>query len=135
MNTTTKHLVTLLAALTLAACASRRNEPAAPPEPEPPARAAFKGPVCLLERWLPAGTKYEEIEEVSVKKAFYGSVEGLLPSLADQARELGANVVHKMRTGHSVGLIAWARPYAYGDGVLAPDMTEEMCEKLKGALH
>jgi hypothetical protein len=128
-------LLSLLVAFAFGGCASRSKEAVqAPPEPEPVARPAHKGPVCLLEKWLPTGTKFEDVEEVSVKKAFYGSVDGILPDLADQARELGANVVHKMRTGQSIGLIAWARPYAYGDGVFVPTITDEQCEKLGGRL-
>ena len=128
-------VIVAVVASSLAGCASRKaSEAPVVAEPEPVARPAHKGPVCLLERWLPTGTKYDEVEEVSVKKAFYGSVDGLLPDLADQAREMGANVVHKMRSGQSVGLIAWARPYAYGDAVQAPGFAEEQCEKLGGRL-
>lgn len=89
----------------------------------------------MLERWLPADSKYEEIEEVYTKKWFYGGTDGQIAYLADMARELGANVIHKVKSGHSVGLIAWAAPYAMGDAVYMPDMTEELCEKLKGELR
>jgi hypothetical protein len=117
--------------LILAGCASSPDEPE---EPEPPARAVHKGPVCLLDRWLPTGMKYEEIEEISVKKAWYGSPDAMLAPLADEAREIGANVVMRVNTGVSPGLIAWAAPYAEGQAVWAPEMTDELCEKLKGKL-
>ena len=119
-----------------AGCASRNkaDQPKPPPEPEKPARAPHKGPVCLLERWLPTGMKYEEIEEIDVKKTWYGSIDAVKGPLADEAREIGANVVMRMRTGMKVGAIAWARPYAEGQAVFAPEMTDELCEKLKGEL-
>jgi hypothetical protein len=40
----------------------------------------------------------------------------------------------RVRSGVSVGAIAWARPYAEGMAVFAPDMTDDICEKLKGKL-
>lgn len=131
------YILPLLAA-SLLGCASKTPDPQVaaqrPAEPEKPERAPHKGPVCLLERWLPTGMKYEEIEEVSVKKTWYGTVDAVLPPLADEARELGANVVMRMRSGMKIGAIAWARPYAEGQAVWAPDMTDEQCEKLKGQL-
>lgn len=116
-------------------CATKNPDGTAPtPEPEEVERAEHKGPVCMLERWLPTGMKYEEIDEIDVKKTWYGSTDGMLSPLADEAREVGANVVMSVRTGHSVGLVAWARPYAEGMAVWVPEMTDEMCEKLKGQL-
>jgi hypothetical protein len=128
----------LLAALLGAGCATKQPEAEAaaakPAEPETPERPAHKGPVCLMERWLPTGMKYEEIHDIDVKKTWYGTTDAMLAPLADEAREVGANVVMRMRVGMSMGAIAWARPYAEGKAVWAPDMTDDLCEKLKGQL-
>jgi nitrous oxide reductase accessory protein NosL len=116
-------------------CASKKADGTAPPPvPKEAERAEHKGPVCMLERWLPTGMKYEEIDEIDVKKTWYGSTDGMLAPLADEAREVGANVVMRVRVGHSVGAIAWARPFAEGMAVWVPEMTDETCEKLKGQL-
>lgn len=127
-------LTLVVAAAVSSGCASKKPEVVAQPKVEVPDRPAHKGPVCLLERWLPTGTKYEELDDVDAKKGWYGSIDSVLPMLADEAREEGANVVMRMRTGMSVGAIAWARPYAEGKAVWAPDFTDEMCEKLGGKL-
>lgn len=128
-------IVATVSIAALAGCASKK------PDPEPvvqqaeePERPAHQGPVCMLERWLPTGMKYEKIDSVDVKKRWYGNPDAMLTPLADEAREMGANVVMRVKTGVSVGLIAWAAPYAEGDAVFAPDMTDEICEKLKGKM-
>lgn len=124
----------MVAAVVISGCASKKPEVVAEPEVEEPERAPHNGPVCLLERWLPTGTKFEEIDDVDAKKGWYGSIDSVLPMLADEAREVGANVVMRMRTGMSVGAIAWARPYAEGKAVWVPDFKDETCEKLGGKL-
>jgi hypothetical protein len=73
--------------------------------------------VFVTEQELPPGTQFEVISPVDVGKIWYGSSDSVLVSMADRARELGANAVIEVRTWHQPSGFAWAAPHGSGQAV------------------
>lgn len=126
-----KKSIPIIATLCLAGCAatssSVKQDPAAPP-------TAYMGPVCLLAAPLPPELKHQVLGEVEASKQWYGSLEEMLPPLAEEARKLGANAVVKVKVSQQIGLFAWARPVGSGTAVKAEGNTLD-CVKLGGAMR
>jgi len=62
--------------------------------------AAHHDKVFVTQQALPANIPYEVISQIEVGKVWYGGSDSVLVSMADRARELGANAVIQVRTWH-----------------------------------
>lgn len=118
MDETSRSLKWLLAAASaavLSACGVTGYssvEPAAAASP-------WAGSVCILEgRDLPTGIKRRAIGTLeATQQVGYGSTDGLMPTLANEARKVGANAIVNVWSGHRPSAFSWARPMANGEGV------------------
>ena len=88
--------------------------------------------VFVTEERIPAGVDFTMVGTVETGKAWYGSTDGLPGKLADLARQIGANVVIQVRTGHHVSTFSMASPYATGQAVLIRDVDALKKTALKG---
>ncbi|WP_224981589.1 hypothetical protein [Geomonas agri] len=73
--------------------------------------------VFVTEQGLPLSVSFEAISSVEVGKVWYGSSDSVLTSIADRARELGANVVIQVKTWHQPSGWSWAAPHGSGQAV------------------
>jgi len=73
--------------------------------------------VYVTSASLPATAKYEILGQVEVGKVWYGSSDNVLQSLADGARELGADAVVQVKTWHQPSGWAWAAPHGSGKAI------------------
>jgi len=92
-------------------------------------------PVCMLKSPLPSSIKYSIVGKISASKNFYGSVEGLLPLMAQDARRMGADAIIHMETGQKIGPISWARPVGSGIAVRIENKADLNCVALGGFLR
>jgi len=73
--------------------------------------------VYVTENSLPASMKYEILESIEVGKVWYGSSDNVKKSMADRAREIGANAVIEIKTWHQPSGFSWAAPHGSGKAV------------------
>ncbi len=66
---------------------------------------------------LPATAKYEVLGQLEVGKVWYGSSRNVLQSLADGARNLGADAVVEVKTWRQPSGWSWAAPHGSGMAV------------------
>jgi len=78
--------------------------------------------VFVTEQSLPAGVAFEVISTIDVGKIWYGSSNNVLSSMAERARELGANAVIQVKTWHQPSGFSWAAPHGSGQAVRIADM-------------
>jgi uncharacterized protein YbjQ (UPF0145 family) len=69
---------------------------------------------------LPADS-YDPVARIDVGKIWYGSSQNVLVSLADRARELGADAVIDVKTWHQPSGFSWAAPHGSGLAVKVKD--------------
>lgn len=93
------------------------------------------GPVCLLKSPMPQHVTHENLGLVESYSRFYGSMDPILDALAEEARSIGANAVVRLNPRHKFGLVAWARPFADGQGVRIADPASFDCLKFGGELR
>lgn len=99
------------------------------------ASQARTGPVCFLKSPMPANVKHRVLGEVSSSKEFYGSVNEILPLMAEEARKMGADAVVNVNTGQKIGLWAWARPVGTGMAVKLEKPSDLNCKALGGEMR
>ena len=92
-------------------------------------------PVCFLKSPMPEGVKYTSLGSVEGSKEFYGSVNEILPLMAEEARKMGADAVINFWTGPRIGLWAWARPIGTGTAVKLADKSALNCVAAGGELR
>jgi len=81
---------------------------------------------------LPTTIKYEVLGSLEVGKVWYGSSDDVLQSLADGARNLGADAVVEVKTWHQPSGWSWAAPHGSGTAVKITEQTSEDLSNLKG---
>ncbi|MYM25755.1 hypothetical protein GTP46_24305 [Duganella sp. FT135W] len=96
---------------------------------------AHAGPVCMLKSPLPNNVGYLIIGQIDSSKRTYGSVSELLPLMAADARNIGADAIVNLNTGQKFGLLAWARPVGTGTAVKLKDPASINCLSLGGELR
>ena len=99
------------------------------------AGAAHNQPVCLLKSAMPANVGYTVLGPIEGGKEFYGRVHEILPLMAQEARNIGADAIMHLATGQKVGRWAWARPYGIGTAVKLNDRGELNCAAFGGEMH
>jgi hypothetical protein len=78
--------------------------------------------VFITEQSLPAGVEFELISTIDVGKIWYGSSNSVLGSMADRARELGANGIVQAKTWRQPSGFSWAAPHGSGQAVRVRDI-------------
>jgi hypothetical protein len=78
--------------------------------------------VFITEQSLPAGVDFELLSTIDVGKIWYGSSENVLISMADRARELGANGIIQAKTWTQPSGFSWAAPHGSGQAVRMSDI-------------
>ena len=96
---------------------------------------AHQDKVFVTEQSLPAGVDYDVIGSIDVGKVWYGSSDNVITSMADRARELGANAVIEVKTWHQPSGFSWAAPHGSGEAVHIKDMSTLASLGLKGDWH
>jgi hypothetical protein len=86
--------------------------------------------VFVTQQPLPSGVAAEELARIDVGKIWYGSSKNVEISMADRARELGANAVVQVKTWHQPSGFSWAAPH--GSGV-AVRVDPKVLESLSGS--
>jgi len=77
----------LVAAIALASCATGTGTRTTAPQGQ---ATASGDPVCMLRSALPANIQLTVLGQVEGSKEFYGSVNEILPLMADEARKNGS---------------------------------------------
>ena len=91
--------------------------------------------VFITEQSLPASVKSELISTIDVGKIWYGSSTGVLISMADRARELGANGIVQVKTWKQPSGFSWAAPHGSGQAVLISDIKALQSIGIKGSWY
>ena len=91
--------------------------------------------VFITEQSLPAGLEFELISSIDVGKIWYGSSNNVLISMADRARELGANVIIQAKTWKQPSGFSWAAPHGSGQAVRVSDIKALESLGIKGSWY
>jgi hypothetical protein len=99
--------------------AATTDTPTAGPGSAPPPPAGIDPATCrtLISEADFDKTYFVTLEEISVSKKFYGSVEEMYVPLAEKARKAGADAVINVHLWHAASGFAWAAPHAGGMAV------------------
>ncbi len=127
----------------LGGCATSHSVPAtqataAPAASAPPASTQYAVPenaVCMIKGSLPANIRFAVVGSVEGSKEFYGSVNEILPLMAEEARKLGGDVIINLETHQRMGLWAWARPVGTGTAVKLANKNDLNCLAAGGTFH
>jgi len=78
---------------------------------------SHNNPVYVTEASLPSNKIYEVLAQLEVGKVWYGSSADVLQSLADGAREIGADAVIEVKTWLQPSGWSWAAPHGSGKAI------------------
>jgi hypothetical protein len=96
---------------------------------------AHQDKVFVTEESLPAGVDFDVIGTIDVGKVWYGSSDSAVASMADRARQLGANAIIQVKTWHQPSGFSWAAPHGSGEAVHIKDMNALASLGVKGDWH
>lgn len=91
--------------------------------------------VFFTEQPLPSTVKFEVISTIDVGKVWYGSSKSVYKSMAERARQLGANAVIQVKTWHQPAGYAWYSPHGSGQAIHVEDMEQLDALDLEGSWH
>jgi hypothetical protein len=91
--------------------------------------------VFVTEQTLPAGVEFNLIGTIDVGKVWYGSSQDVLTSMADRARELGANAIIQTKTWYQPSGFSWAAPHGSGQAVRVQDVSTLASRGVSGDWH
>jgi hypothetical protein len=84
--------------------------------------AAHSEKVFITTQSLPSSIEFELISTIDVGRIWYGSSGDVYTSMADRARELGANVIIQAKTWRQPSGSSWAAPHGSGQAVRLVDI-------------
>jgi len=84
----------------------------------------YTGKVFITEQSLPVSIEFDVISTVDVGKVWYGSSSNVYASMADRAREVGANAIIQVRTWRQPSGWAWAAPHGSGQAIKIKDLNK-----------
>lgn len=91
--------------------------------------------IFITKETLPPDS-YEMVAQIEVGKVWYGSSRSVFKSLADRARELGADAVIEVKTWHQPSGWSWAAPHGSGTAVkIKGNPREELATLVAGEWH
>jgi hypothetical protein len=79
--------------------------------------------VFITVQSLPSTIEFDLISTIDVGKFWYGSSADVYPSMADRAREIGANAIIQTRTWKQPTGFSLAAPHGSGQAVRVKDIT------------
>ena len=85
--------------------------------------APNQGRVFVTEQTLPPEIEFTLIGTIDVGKIWYGASKNALDSMADKARELGANAIIQARTWHQPSGFSLSAPHGSGKAVWIKDIS------------
>lgn len=91
----------------------------------------------MLKGPLPNGVAFTELGEIRSSKKSYGSVEELLPLMAQDARRAGAHAIINLAANQRGGVMPWGivRPKGIGTAVRLTDPASFNCKASGGELR
>jgi len=92
-------------------------------------------PVCFLRSPMPSEIKFTVVGNIEGSKDTYGSVNEVLPLMAEEARKMGADAVINFWSGQRIGLWAWARPMGTGTAIKLANKADLNCTAAGGQLR
>ncbi len=96
-----------------------------------PKLAPHQERVFVTQERLPADS-YDFVSMIDVGKIWYGGSTKVLISMADRARELGADAVIEVKTWHQPSGFSWAAPHGSGKAVKFKNKTSIDFSRLHG---
>ena len=92
------------------------------------------GDFCFFARLPPASQKYKVIKNVKIGKGTYGSVQDILPKMAEYAQLRGADAIVEYAGSQRFGFWPWrmVRPVVRGVAVQWTDPKPATCESVGG---
>lgn len=78
---------------------------------------AHSNPVLVVEGPLPPDIEYEVIATIDVGRIWYTGADGILVTMAQRAREMGADAVINIKRWRQPSGFAWAAPHGQGQAV------------------
>ena len=91
--------------------------------------------VFFTEQSLPSSVGFELISTIDVGKVWYGSSKDVYISMADRARQLGANAVIQVKTWHQPSGFSWAAPHGSGQAIHISDIHQLDALNIQGTWH
>ena len=91
--------------------------------------------VFFTEQSLPSTVKFELISPIDVGKVWYGSKERVYKTMAERARQLGANAVIEVKTWRQPSGYSWAAPHGSGQAIRVEDIHQLDALKIEGSWH
>lgn len=88
--------------------------------------------VLITSGSLPAASKYEIIALIEVGKVWYGSSKNVLSSMAERAREIGADAVIEVKTWRQPSGWSWAAPHGSGKAIKLLDASSVDFSSIEG---
>ena len=119
--TTAKHGLIVFAvalSLSLSACTATTESSRISQNKYP----AHNDKVFITGQPLPAGVEFELISTIDVRTIWYGSSTSALVSMADRARELGANGIIQSKARRQPSGWSWSAPHGSGQAVRVNDI-------------
>ena len=91
--------------------------------------------VFFTEQPLPPTVNFELISTIDVGKVWYGSNKSVYKSMADRARQLGANAVVQVKTWRQPSGYSWSAPHGSGQAVRVDDIHQLEALDPQGGWH
>jgi hypothetical protein len=91
--------------------------------------------VFFTEGSLPPNVEFELISTIDVGKVWYGTSKSAYKSMAERARQLGANAVIQVKTWHQPSGYSWSAPHGSGQAIHIDDMRQLDALDLPGSWH
>jgi hypothetical protein len=97
--------------------------------------SAHNDKVFITAQSLPASAGFDLISTIDVGQIWYGSSGDVYTSLANRARELGANAVIQVKTWRQPSGFSWAAPHGSGQAVRISEIKVLESLGIKGSWH
>ena len=97
--------------------------------------SAHNDRVFITTQSLPASLEFDLLSTIDVGNIWYGSSANVYTSMADRARELGANAIIQAKTWHQPSGFSWAAPHGSGQAVRIKDISILDSMGIKGSWH
>jgi hypothetical protein len=91
--------------------------------------------VFFTQESLPPAVTFELISTIDVGKVWYGSSKSVYKSMAERARQIGANAVVQVKTWHQPSGYSWSAPHGTGQAIHISDIDQLETLKIVGSWH
>ena len=97
--------------------------------------APHSNPIFVTAASLPTTAQYEVVAQIEVGKVWYGSGRNVLQTLAERARQLGADAVVEVKTWHQPAGWSWAAPHGSGKAVKLTENSKINFSTMQGSWY